>query len=140
VIVMSGVNIAGSPIVARAQTVVVYVVIGILVLFSVVTIANMNAAMLAPASYPPLRDIVSSVALTFFAFLGFGIVTFTAKDLRKPSRELPRAMTLAIGIAMVIYVAIALGVFGTLTVETVIASGATALAVAAYPTLGMAGY
>jgi amino acid transporter len=140
VIVMSGVNIAGSQIVARAQTVVVTVVIGILVVFAVVTIANMDAAMLAPAAYPPLRDIVSSVALTFFAFLGFGIVTFTAKDLREPSPELPRAMTLAIGIAMVIYVAIALGVFGTLTVETVIASGATALAVAAYPILGTAGY
>jgi amino acid transporter len=140
VLVMSGVNVAGSQIVARAQTVVVYVVIGILVVFAVVTLANMNAAMLAPAGYPPLRDIVSSVALTFFAFLGFGIVTFTAKDLKEPARELPRAMTLAIGIAMVIYVAVALGVFGTLTVETVIASGATALAVAAYPTLGAAGY
>jgi amino acid transporter len=140
VLVMSGVNIAGSQIVARAQTVVVYVVIGILVVFAVVTLANMNATMLAPATYPPLRDIVSSVALTFFAFLGFGIVTFTAKDLKEPARELPRAMTLAIGIAMVIYVAIALGVFGTLPVETVIASGATALAVAAYPTLGAAGY
>jgi amino acid transporter len=140
VVVMSGVNIAGSHIVARAQTVIVYVVIGILVLFAVVTLANMNTAMLAPSAYPPLREIVSSVALTFFAFLGFGIVTFTAKDLREPARELPRAMSLAIGIAMVIYVAIALGVFGTLPVDTVIAAGATALAVAAYPTFGTAGY
>jgi amino acid transporter len=140
VLVMSGVNIAGSQLVARAQTVVVYVVLGILVLFAVVTIANMNPALLAPASYPPLRDIVSSVALTFFAFLGFGIVTFTAKDLKEPSRELPRAMFLAIGIATVIYIAVAVGVFGTLTVEAVIAAGATALAVAAQPTLGAIGY
>ena len=36
--------------------------------------------------------------------------------------------------------AIALGVFGTLTVEKVIASGGTALAVAAEPALGRAGY
>jgi hypothetical protein len=49
-------------------------------------------------------------------------------------------MYLALGIATVIYVAIALGVFGTLTVEQVIASGGTALAVAAEPTLGKAGY
>ena len=34
--------------------------------------------------YPPLQDIISSVALTFFAFLGFGIITFTAKDLATP--------------------------------------------------------
>ena len=39
-----------------------------------------------------------------------------------------------------IYVAVALGVFGTLTVQEVIDSGGTALAVAAEPVLGRAGY
>jgi amino acid transporter len=140
IIAMTAVNIVGSGLVAKAQTVIVYVVLGILSLFAVVTLANMTPHLLAPSGYPPLRDIVSSVALTFFAFLGFGIITFTAKDLSKPSRQLPKAMYLALGIATVIYVAIALGVFGTLTVDKVISSGGTALAVAAEPALGKAGY
>jgi amino acid transporter len=140
ILVMTAVNIVGSRLVANAQTVIVYVVLSILTLFAVVTLANMNPSLLAPSGYPPLSKIVSSVALTFFAFLGFGIITFTAKDLARPSRQLPRAMYLALGIATVIYVSIALGVFGTLTVEQVISSGGTALAVAAKPTLGNAGY
>jgi amino acid transporter len=140
ILVMTGVNIVGSQLVANAQTVIVYVVLGILTLFAVVTLANLNPHLLAPSGYPPLKDIISSVALTFFAFLGFGIITFTAKDLAKPSRQLPRAMYLALAIATVIYIAIALGVFGTLTVEKVISSGGTALAVAAEPALGKAGY
>ena len=140
IIVMTAVNIVGSGLVANAQTVIVYIVLGILTVFAVVTLANMNPSLLAPSGYPPLRDIISSVALTFFAFLGFGIITFTAKDLAKPARQLPRAMYLALGIATVIYIAIALGVFGTLTVDKVISSGGTALAVAAEPTLGKAGY
>ena len=140
ILVMTGVNVVGSTLVARAQTVIVTVVLGILVLFSIVTLVNMNPSLLAPSGYPPFRDIVSSVALTFFAFLGFGIITFTAKDLERPSYQLPRAMYLALGIATVIYVAVALGVFGTLTAEQVISSGGTALAVAAEPTLGQAGY
>jgi amino acid transporter len=140
IVVMTVVNIVGSGLVARAQTVIVYIVLGILVIFAVVTLVNMNPSLLAPSGYPPLRDIVSSVALTFFAFLGFGIITFTAKDLAEPRRQLPRAMFLALGIATIIYVAIALGVFGTLTVEKVISSGGTALAVAAEPALGRAGY
>jgi amino acid transporter len=140
IIVMTVVNIVGSKLVARAQTVIVFVVLGILTFFAVVTLVNMNPSLLAPSGYPPLRDIISSVALTFFAFLGFGIITFTAKDLAKPARQLPRAMYLALGIATVIYIAIALGVFGTLTVDKVISSGGTALAVAAEPTLGKAGY
>jgi amino acid transporter len=140
ILVMTAVNIVGPELVAKAQTVIVYVVLAILVLFAIVTIANMHPSLLAFSGYPPLRDIVSSVALTFFAFLGFGIITFTAKDLPRPERQLPRAMYLALGIATVIYVAIALGVFGTLTVEKVISSGGTALAVAAEPALGRAGY
>jgi amino acid transporter len=139
-LIMTGVNTVGSQLVAKAQTVIVYVVLGILVLFAIVTLTTIQPALLAPSGYPPLRDIVASVALTFFAFLGFGIITFTAKDLREPSRQLPRAMTLALAIATIIYVAIALGVFGTLPVQDVIASGGTALAVAAQPTLGNAGY
>lgn len=140
ILVMTVLNIVGSQVVARAQTVIVFVVIGSLFLFAVATLLNINPELLAPSGYPPLRDIVSSVALTFFAFLGFGIVTFTAKDLKDPSRELPKAMYLALGIAAVVYVAVSLGVFGTLTVEEVIASGGTAIAVAAEPILGTAGY
>ncbi|MEV4604135.1 APC family permease [Amycolatopsis sp. NPDC049253] len=139
-IVMTGVNIVGSQLVAKAQTVIVYVVLGILVLFSFVTLITIDPSLLAPSGYPPLGDIIASVALTFFAFLGFGIITFTAKDLREPARQLPRAMYLALGIATVIYVAIALGVFGTLPVDVVISSGGTALAVAAEPALGQFGY
>jgi amino acid transporter len=140
VVVMTLLNILGSQAVARAQTVVVIVVLSILTLFAVTTLANLDLDLLAFSGYPPLRDIVSSVALTFFAFLGFGVITFTAKDLRDPSRELPWAIYLALGIATTIYVAVSLGVFGTLTVDEVIDSGGTALAVAAEPVLGRAGY
>jgi amino acid transporter len=140
VVVMTALNVVGSRAVAHAQTVVVVVVIGILTIFAVSTISTIDADLLDPSGYPSVADIVASVALTFFAFLGFGVITFTAKDLADPPRQLPRAMFLALGIATVIYVAVALGVFGTLTVGEVIESGGTALAVAAEPTLGRAGY
>jgi amino acid transporter len=140
VLVMATLNILGSEAVARVQTIVVVVVVGILTLFAVATIATMDVGLLAFSGYPPLREVVSSVALTFFAFLGFGVITFTAKDLANPARQLPRAVYLALGIATVVYVAVALGVFGTLTVDEVVDSGGTALAVAAEPVLGDAGY
>jgi amino acid transporter len=140
VVVMTILNVAGSKAVAHAQTVVVIVVLGSLTVFAVATLANIEPGLLSTADYPPFSDIVASVALTFFAFLGFGVITFTAKDLTEPSRQLPRAVSLALGIATVIYVAIALGVFGTLPVQEVVASGATAIAVAAQPVLGDLGF
>jgi amino acid transporter len=139
-LVMTVLNVVGSNAVAKVQTLIVIVVIGILTIFAVTTLANAHAHLLAFSGYPSAKHIISSVALTFFAFLGFGVITFTAKDLADPPRQLPRAMFLALGIATTIYVAVSLGVFGTLTVEQVIASGGTALAVAAQPVLGQAGY
>ena len=139
-LVMMMLNVVGSQAVARVQTVIVWIVVGILLTFAVVTIVNMDPSLLDPSGYPPVRDIVSSVALTFFAFLGFGVITFTAKDLADPSTQLPRAMYLALAIATVTYILVALGVFGTLTVDEVIESGGTAIAVAARPTLGDFGF
>src|SRR4029079_6965933 len=98
------------------------------------------AALLPRRTHRRARHIISSVALPFFAFLGFGVVTFTARDLPDPSRQLTRAMGLPVGIATVLHVAVAIGVRGTLPVQEVVASGATAIAVAAQPVLGNAGF
>lgn len=140
VVVMTGLNAVGSKTVARVQSVIVQVVLAILTLFAIVTIANWDPSLLAPSGYPDTRQIFASVALTFFAFLGFGVITFTAKDLSNPAKQLPRAIYLALGIATTVYVAVALGVFGTLTADEVVAAGSTALAEAAKPALGQFGY
>ena len=63
---------------------------------------------------PAATSIISSVALTFFAFLGFAVVSFSAADMENPRRDLPRAMYLSLIITTVLYVAIALGVYGML--------------------------
>jgi amino acid transporter len=47
IVVMTAVNVAGSGLVARAQTVIVYVVLGILAFFSVVTLVNIHPSLLA---------------------------------------------------------------------------------------------
>lgn len=137
---MGTLNVLGAKAVVKAQAVIVNLVLAILVIFSVVTVFTADWSLLAPSGYPTLRQISSSVALTFFAFLGFGVITFTAQDLAHPSRQLPRAIYLAIAIATVVYVAISIGVYGTLTVPQVMAAGDTAVAEAAKPSLGQLGY
>ena len=41
--------------------------------------------LLAFPGYPELSAIVSSVALTFFAYMGFSVITFSAGDLKDPA-------------------------------------------------------
>ena len=134
------VNIAGTESIDRLQSVIVVILLAVFAIFIVVTLGQMNPELLTPSSYPTNGAIMSSVALTFFAYLGFTVISFTGGDLPKPAENLPRAMYLALGITTTLYVLISLGVFGTLTVEEVIANGETALAQAAKPALGQAGF
>jgi amino acid transporter len=139
-VAMLAVNLVGAKFVANAQSLIVTGVLGVFAVFICVTIVNMNPHLLAFSGYPSFSKILASVALTFFAYLGFNVITFTAGDLRNPAHDLPRAMTFALGITSVTYVLIAIGVFGTLTTTQVIAYGETAIAEAARPTLGDAGF
>ncbi len=133
---MLGINMVGSRVVDRAQSLIVVVLLAVFAVFICVTIVDIDFDLLAFSGYPPLSDVIASVALTFFAYLGFSVITFAAGDLRDPARELPKAMYLALGVTSVTYVLISLGVFGTLTVDEVTGFGETAIAEAARPTLG----
>jgi amino acid transporter len=68
------------------------------------------------------------------------VITFSAGDLEDPARGLPRAMYSALGVAAGLYILISLGVFGTLTTDEVVGYGETAIAEAARPALGDAGF
>jgi amino acid transporter len=137
---MAAVNLVGSRVVDRAQSLIVVVLLAVFAVFIAVTLVDIDFDLLAFSGYPSFSDIVASVALTFFAYLGFSVITFAAGDLRNPERELPRAMYLALGVTTVLYVLISLGVFGTLTVEEAIGYGETAIAEAARPALGDGGF
>ncbi len=134
------VNIAGAKSIDRVQTVIVLILLAVFAVFILVTLTQMDPGLLAPSTYPRDGAVLSSVALTFFAYLGFTVISFTGGDLPNPAKNLPRAMYLALGITTALYVLIALGVFGSLTVDEVIANGDTALAQAAKPALGQAGF
>ena len=134
------VNIVGAEAVSKAQTVIVSVVLVILVAFGIGMLTQIDPALLAPADYPPARDIFSSVALTFFAYLGFGVIAFTGGDLKDAKKNLPRAIYVALGFTLALYVVLAIGVFGSLTVDEVIKSADTALAVATQSVFGQFGF
>lgn len=140
IVAVAAVNIAGASSIDRVQSIIVIILLAVFAIFIVVTLAQINPELLAPSTYPRGGSIASSVALTFFAYLGFTVISFTGGDLPHPSTQLPRAMYIALGVTTLLYVLISLGVFGTLTVEEVVANGETALAQAAEPALGQAGF
>ena len=140
VVAMALVVVVGPQLVAKAQTLIVFVMVGILAVFVAVTLPSIDLGKLAFNGYPPTSDIVASVALTFFAYLGFSVITFAAGDMRDPARDLPKAMNRALAVTTLVYVLVAISVFGTLTVDEVVRYGPTAIAEAGRPALGDAGF
>jgi amino acid transporter len=140
VLAMAALNVVGVRGVDRVQSAIVITLLAVFAVFIVATLSELHPHLLAPSGYPSLRAILASVALTFFAYLGFSVITFAAGDLPEPARNLPRAMYVALGGTTALYVAISVGVFGTLTAAQVTDYGATAVAEAARPTLGDAGF
>jgi amino acid transporter len=132
--------VVGPRMLDRTQSVIVIALLLVFAVFIVATLTTLDLKLLALDGYPPFRSIVSSVALTFFAYLGFAVISFAAGDLRRPERDLPRAMYLALGGTTLLYIAIAVGVFGTLPVQEVVDYGPRAIAEAARPSLGDAGF
>jgi amino acid transporter len=140
VVAMALVNVVGAEAVGKLQSLIVVVLLVVFAFFIVVTIGDADFGLLAFDTYPSMTDIVAAVALTFFAYLGFAVIANTAESIPNPARSVPVATYTALSIAAGLYVLISVGVYGTLTVDEVIAAGDTALAQAAEPALGQSGF
>jgi amino acid transporter len=134
------VNLEGARDVAIWERLTVGLKFTVLCGLSIAGIYFLHPNLLSPSHYPPSSNILYSLAVTFFAFEGFRVITNTAEDMPTPSKTLPRAMMAAVLLVMLLYVAIAFAVFGNLPVDKVIAAKDFALAQAALPVFGNIGF
>jgi amino acid transporter len=134
------INLRGVKDVAFWERLIVAIKFIVLIILSVAGIYKMKPELLSQHLYPPASSILFSLAITFFAFEGFRVITNTAEDMPDPAKTLPRAMITSILLVMVLYVAISFAVFGNLTVTQVTAAKDYALAQAALPIFGKVGF
>jgi len=134
------VNLQGAKDVAFWERLTVAIKFVVLCCLAIAGLWNLQPALLSPASYPAPRFVLFSLAITFFAFEGFRIITNAAEDMPEPARTLPRAMMTAVIMVTLLYVAICFCVFGNLPVEQVITARDFALAQSARPVFGDAGF
>jgi len=134
------INLKGAKDVAVWERVIVAIKFSVLSGLAVAGVIYLDPDLLSPDSYPPTSAIFYSLAITFFAYEGFRVITNTAEDMPNPSKTLPNAMMASIILVMVLYVAVAFAVFGNLPAEKVIVAKDFALAEAALPVFGHAGF
>ncbi len=134
------INLRGAKDVALWERLTVAIKFLVLTLFAVVGIIYAKPELLSPAHYPPVDDIFFSLAITFFAYEGFRVITNTAEDMPNPAKTLPRSMIASIMLVMLLYLGVSIAVFGNLPTDQVIAARDYALAQAARPIFGQSGF
>ena len=140
VILMTGLNLLSAGVIGKAENWIVGLKVAILLLFVGVGLAGVKAAQIAPGSWSPPLQLAAGGMIIFLAYEGFELIANTAQDVRDVARTLPRAYFTAVGFVIALYVLVSLVTVGNLTVDKIVAARDFALAEAARPFLGQAGF
>lgn len=135
------INLANAGLVARSEGLIVGIKLVILAVVIVAGVPSVSIDRLAPATtWPSPAGVLAAGMLIFVAYEGFELIANASADIERPRRNLPLAFGLSVGLVVVLYVAIAGVVVGSLTPEEIRGSADVALAKAAEASLGHAGY
>ncbi|MFG3475221.1 APC family permease [Streptomyces sp. NPDC047980] len=127
VVALTAVNYGGVQKSARLTRVIVAVVLAVLAAVVVTSFTS-------PAADPGLLlsggpgggawGVLQAAGLLFFAFAGYARIATLGEEVRDPARTIPRAIPVALGIALTVYVGVACAVLSVLGVDEL--GGATA--------------
>ncbi len=140
VVLITVLNVAGASTVARAERVVVGIKVAILLLFVVVGFVGVSASRLAPAQWSSPVSLVAGGMIIFLAYEGFELIANAAEDVDDPGRTLTRAYYISVVFVIVLYVLVTVVAVGSLPIARIVSARDYALAEAARPTFGSAGF
>ncbi|TQL02148.1 APC family permease [Cellulomonas sp. SLBN-39] len=127
VVALVAVDLAGVTRTARVARVLVALV---LVALTVVVVAGAAGGawdvggLAGGAATGGAYGVLQSAGLLFFAFAGYARIATLGEEVVDPARTVPRAITVALGAVMVVYVLLAVTVLGVLGADGVAASAA----------------
>lgn len=110
---ISALNLGPADLVAKAETWVVGLKIGILVFFCAWGIAELGNARFEPFAPAGEQGIREASALLFTAYTGFNVVTNMAGSVRNPRRTIPAAIIGSILISGLVYVGVVLAMLAS---------------------------
>ena len=126
---VTALNVAGIRKTALATTVLVAVVLGVLGAVVVACLlggaARLDRVAVGDLGAGGARGVLEAAGLLFFAFAGYARIATLGEEVVDPARTIPRAIPVALGIALVTYLAVA--------VAALAAAGAPALAASEAP-------
>ncbi|MFF3333284.1 APC family permease [Streptomyces sp. NPDC002888] len=126
VVALTVVNYGGIQKSAWLTRVIVAVVLAVLACVVVVCLGSSasDAGRLDIGASEGAGGVLQAAGLLFFAFAGYARIATLGEEVRDPARTIPRAIPLALGIALVVYAAVAVAVLSVLGAQGLGQAGA----------------
>ena len=140
IIGITGLNLMGTSVIGKAETWIVGLKVIILLVFVVVGFFGIEAARLSLDNWASPGELVAGGMIIFLAYEGFELIANSGNDIRDPAKTLPRAFYTAVVFVIFLYVLVALVTVGNLDIAGIVDAKDYALAEAARPFLGKAGF
>jgi amino acid transporter len=133
------VNILGNQFIQTFSFFMAFLKIGGIAVFAVAGLwasgLSFESVGLVPQETGP-GSFLGAVALAILAYKGFTTITNSGSEIENPHKNVGRAIVIAIGICVAIYLLVTLAVGGNLTIEEIVRARDYALAEAARPAFG----
>lgn len=138
VVALTAVNYAGIQKSAIATRVIVAVVLAVLagVVVAVLGFGDVDATRLAIHDNVSIGGVLQAAGLLFFAFAGYARIATLGEEVRDPAKTIPRAIPIALAIALLVYAVVAVAVLselGSAALASATAPLADAVSAAGFP-------
>ncbi|MFI2028263.1 amino acid permease [Streptomyces buecherae] len=104
---------------ARATAAMAVLKIGVLALFCAIAFAAFEGGNLTPFAAHGLAGVTSGASVAFFSYIGFDAITTAGEEVKNPSRTVPLAIMVCIGVVTLLYCLVALAAIGALSADEV---------------------
>ncbi|MGH3726257.1 MAG: APC family permease [Mycobacterium sp.] len=128
VVALTAINYAGVQKSAWVTRVIVAIVLSVLAAIVATAFGSGGIGFAAlDASGASITGVLQAAGLMFFAFAGYARIATLGEEVREPARTIPRAIPIALGIALIVYGLVAVAALTTLGPQRLAASAAPLL-------------
>lgn len=107
VVLVTAVNLAGVQRTARTTRWLVSAVVAVLLAVVIAAFAGADSAERQAIDIEVgVNDVAGAAALLFFAFAGYARIATLGEEVRDPARTIPRAVPIALGLVLLLYLAV----------------------------------
>ncbi len=104
ILILVALNVVGIKQTSIFNAVLVILKLSALALFVIIGFSHLDFSLYTPFSPNGIRGVLSSAALIFFAYTGFGRPATAAEEIKDPIHAIPRSIVLSLVLASIVYI------------------------------------